>query len=59
MSRTPKNRKVSDAASLMGKKSAEARREKWGEKEFLRRMKAYGKLGGRPKGSGKKKGSKE
>lgn len=55
---SPKKRTISDAASMMGKKSAEARREKWGEKEFLRRMKAYGKLGGRPKGSGKKKGGK-
>jgi hypothetical protein len=54
----PKNRTISDAASLMGRRSAEARLEKWGKKEFLRRMKAYGKLGGRPKGSGKKKGGK-
>ena len=35
---------VSKAASLMGRKSAEARAKKWG------------KLGGRPKGSGKTKG---
>lgn len=39
---------VSTAASLMGRRSAEARLEKWGRKEFLRRMRAYGKLGGRP-----------
>jgi hypothetical protein len=47
---------VSQAASLMGRKSAEVRKRKWGEKEFVRRMREWGKLGGRPKGSGRKKG---
>ena len=47
---------VNKAASLMGKKSAEARRKQWGEKEFVKRMRAWGKLGGRPTGSSKKKG---
>ena len=47
---------TSRAASLMGKRSAEARIEKWGKAEFKRRMREWGKLGGRPKGSGKKKG---
>jgi hypothetical protein len=48
---------VNKAASLMGRKSAEARKKKWGNKEFERRMREWGKLGGRPpKGSGKKKG---
>jgi hypothetical protein len=42
------------AASLMGRKSVEARKKKWGKKEFARRLRDYGKLGGRPKGSGKK-----
>jgi hypothetical protein len=46
---------VSKAASLMGRKSAEARAAKWGKKEFVRRMRVWGKLGGRPKGSRKKK----
>jgi len=46
---------VNKAASLMGRKSAEARQKKWGKKEFVRRMQEWGKLGGRPKGSGKKK----
>jgi hypothetical protein len=46
---------VSEAASLMGRKSAQAREEKWGKKEFIRRMQEWGKLGGRPKGSRKKK----
>lgn len=40
----------------MGKKSADSRRKQWGEREFTRRMREWGKLGGRPKGSGKKKG---
>jgi hypothetical protein len=47
---------VSKAASLMGRKSAEVRARKWGRKEFVRRMQEWGKLGGRPKGSGKTKG---
>lgn len=46
---------VRKAASLMGRKSAEARAKKWGKKEFERRMREWGKLGGRPKGSGKQK----
>ncbi len=48
---------LNEAASLMGKRSAEVRMEQWGKQEFLRRMRAWGKLGGRPKGSGKKKGT--
>ncbi len=46
---------VSEAASLMGRKSVEARKKKWGKKEFVRRLREVGKLGGRPKGSGRKK----
>jgi len=45
--------RIGSAASLMGRKSAEARRNKWGKAEFKRRMREWGKLGGRPKGSGK------
>ena len=45
---------ISNAASLMGRKSAEARKRKWGKREFVRKMQEWGKLGGRPKGSGKK-----
>jgi len=41
---------ASSAASLMGRRSAEARIEKWGKQEFTRKMRAWGKLGGRPKG---------
>jgi len=29
---------------------------KWGKEEFTKKMREWGKLGGRPKGSGKKKG---
>ena len=47
---------VSKAASLMGRKSAKVRQEKWGKQEFIRKMQEWGKLGGRPKGSGKTKG---
>jgi hypothetical protein len=45
---------VSRAASLMGQQSVKARIKKWGKKEFVHRMRAWGKLGGRPKGTGKK-----
>ena len=34
---------------MMGRKSAKARAAKWGKKEFVRRMREWGKLGGRPK----------
>jgi hypothetical protein len=46
--------KVSKAASLMGRRSAQARIKKWGKAEFERKMRDWGKLGGRPKGSGRK-----
>ena len=49
---------VSKAASLMGRKSAESRKKRWGKKEFVRKMQEWGKLGGRPKDSGKKKGKR-
>jgi hypothetical protein len=49
---------ASAAASLMGKRSVEARKKKWGEKEFGKKMREWGKLGGRPKGSSKKGGTK-
>ncbi len=51
-----KKQSVKEAASLMGKRSAAARRKKWGKEEFVRRMQEYGKLGGRPKkATGKKR----
>ena len=48
-------KKVNKAASLLGKRSAEARKKKWGKEEFKKRMREWGMLGGRPKGSGEKK----
>lgn len=45
---------VSRAASLMGKRSVDARVKAWGKAEFVKRMREWGKLGGRPQGSGKK-----
>ena len=45
---------ASKAASLMGQRSVEARKKALGAKEFTRRMREIGKLGGRLKGSGKK-----
>jgi hypothetical protein len=45
---------VSKAASLLGRKSAQARIKKWGKKEFVRRMQEWGNLGGRPRGSSKR-----
>ena len=38
----------------MARRSVQVRREEWGEDEFRRRMQEWGKLGGRPKGRGKK-----
>jgi hypothetical protein len=45
---------ISTAASLLGRRSAEARIKKWGKREFVYKMREWGKLGGRPKGSGNK-----
>ena len=57
-----KSNKLEDAkkaASILGQRSAEARIRKWGKARFLRKMREWGKLGGRPKGTGKKtKGGK-
>jgi hypothetical protein len=41
---------TSEAAKALGKRSAQVRRETWGEAEFVRRMQEWGKKGGRPKG---------
>jgi hypothetical protein len=40
---------VSQAASLLGRRSAQVRLKKWGKEEFERRMREWGKLGGRPR----------
>jgi hypothetical protein len=44
---------VSRAASLLGRRSVDARVKAWGKAEFDKRMREWGKLGGRPKGSRK------
>lgn len=50
---------VHSAASALGRRSAEVRIQKWGRREFVRRMRQWGKLGGRPKGSGKPRGGEK
>jgi hypothetical protein len=40
--------KVTEAARELAKLSVQARRQKWGSEGFRERMKAWGKLGGRP-----------
>jgi hypothetical protein len=44
---------VNQAARLMGRKSVEARKKKWGKREFVHRLQEWGKLGGRPRKSEK------
>jgi len=39
---------VSQAASVLGRRSAEVRLKKWGKDEFEHRLREWGKLGGRP-----------
>lgn len=46
--------KATEAAKELAKRSIRARRKKWGEKEFVRRMREWGKLGGRPRKDGKR-----
>jgi len=43
-----KQKNANEAASLLGKRSAEARKKKLGSQEFVKRMRELGKLGGRP-----------
>ena len=54
MPKTPSTSAASEAASILGKRSAAARRKKWGEKEFKKKMREWGKLGGRPRKKGGK-----
>jgi hypothetical protein len=49
-----KKNPVSEAASLMGKRSYKARLERLGIERLQEIARENGKLGGRPKGSGKK-----
>lgn len=39
---------VKVAASTLGRRSVQVRIQKWGRQEFVRRMREWGKLGGRP-----------
>jgi len=39
---------LANAAGLMGRRSAQVRAQLWGRAEFIRRMREWGKLGGRP-----------
>jgi hypothetical protein len=45
---------ISDAAKALAQRSVEARRKKWGGEGFRKKMKAWGKLGGRPPKKGAK-----
>ena len=56
-----KRKEINQAASLLGKRSAQARKKKWGKEEFVKKMREWGKLGGRPpktKSERKRKGGK-
>ena len=43
--------KINEVMSLLGQRSAEVRQKKWGKREFARKMRNWGKLGGRPRKS--------
>jgi hypothetical protein len=58
MKRKKPPKEASSAASMLGRRSVQARIKKWGKGEFKRRMQEWGKLGGRPKLS-KKKGDEK
>lgn len=40
---------IAEVMGLLGRRSAEVRQKKWGKREFVKRMREWGKLGGRPK----------
>jgi hypothetical protein len=48
-------KKASDAARELARRSVEVRKQKWGKKGFRERMRAWGKLGGRPPKKGQNK----
>jgi|HubBroStandDraft_6_1064221.scaffolds.fasta_scaffold9637596_1 hypothetical protein len=50
---------ASEAASLMGKRSYKARLERFGIERLQEIARENGKLGGRPKGNGKKQLAKQ
>jgi hypothetical protein len=49
---------ASEAAKALAQRSIAARRLKWGEEGFRERMRAWGKLGGRPPKKGKRNGNR-
>jgi len=51
--------KISEVMSLMGKRSALARQKQWGKREFVERMREYGKQGGRSKKADKDRKGKQ
>ena len=51
--------KINEVMSLLGQRSAEVRQKKWGKREFVKKMREYGKLGGRPPKSKPKEGKKQ
>lgn len=40
---------INEAARALALRSVAARKKKWGVQEFNKRMRAWGKLGGRPR----------
>jgi hypothetical protein len=50
----PHMSKLSEAARELARRSVEARRRNWGAEGFRKRMRAWGKLGGRPLKKGKR-----
>lgn len=48
--------RASEAARELAKRSIAARRLKWGNEGFRKRMQEWGKLGGRPPKKGKRDG---
>ena len=55
----PSKPDVNEAASALGNRSAEVRQKKWGKREFVKKMREWGALGGRPKNDAKDKKGKE
>ena len=49
--------KASEAAKALARRSVAARRRKWGEAEFREKMRAWGRLGGRPRVNAGEKGT--
>ena len=49
--------KATEAAKALARRSVAARRRKWGADGFRERMRAWGKLGGRPRSEAREKGN--